>query len=437
MVKQLKGDQLLEYTSVATWINSLDETALNRNKDKLTKNAKAVRLGRMLEYTDNGKLNPDELLQEAKDNIDDAGRRLKAYFDKKKEETSHNNALTAVWFLRGFYSHNDLVFPRKWALPKRQVSKVSKRDAEASFYQYNEKTDMIEFKNGNLQHFMQNLNFRDQTIALCLLSSGADATDVLKLKVGFIRTADGELNGRKRLFWFGNRAKTGQPFKTFFSEEATEFLKRYVKQEHRKSSDDELLFSKTNEKPYTARLLSINFRNAARRLHVTKKGQSNAFRPKRFRHLFRTACGIARIDNAFTMAMMGHASNVSDSYLEQDSSIFEKIYVKIEPLLTVFGANKVNEMSREISGLHDENLLLKEGQEGIAKRTEDLENQVVELIGLVNEQQGQLRSAIKYIATLKEELSDRDRAEAEEDFRQTVEEVNRTHPLAKKPKEVK
>ena len=40
MVKQLKGDQLLKYKSVATWINSLDETALNRNKDKLTKNAK-------------------------------------------------------------------------------------------------------------------------------------------------------------------------------------------------------------------------------------------------------------------------------------------------------------------------------------------------------------------------------------------------------------
>lgn len=139
----MKGDKLLKFESVQKWIDSLDHMAVQRGKDGLTKNAKAMRLGRMWEYTNEGKLNPDELLKEAKEDIDNAGKRLKDYFIEKKKRTSHNTAVTSVGFLRGFYTHNDIVFPRKWGSPRPIVSKVAKRDEKTSFYKYDAKNDEI------------------------------------------------------------------------------------------------------------------------------------------------------------------------------------------------------------------------------------------------------------------------------------------------------
>jgi len=387
-VNELKGDKLLKFESVANWIESLDQTASNRGKDGLTKNAKAMRLGRMWEYTLEGKLNPDELLKEAQENIDNAGMRLKVYFAKKKLKTSHNTAVTSVGFVRGFYVHNNVSFPRKWGVPRRTVSKVSKQDEDTGFYKYNAEKDKIEFQNGNMQHFIQNLSFRDQTIALCLLSSGADGTDLLNLKVSFVKDGRGKIADVKRFFWFGNRAKTGQPFKTFFSKEATEFLKRYVEQERANASDDEPLFPKTNDEPLDAHGLSMNFKTAAKKMGYTQDNRLSPFRPKRFRHLFRTSCAIAEIDEGYTKAMMGHSLGVSGGYLEKDSSIFEKLYVKIEPFLTVFGTGEYE--AKEVKQLRDD--LSK-----ITQRNLKLEGEVKRVDTEVKELKEQLKSATEMV----------------------------------------
>ena len=65
----MKGEQLLKFESVKNWIESLNQMAISRGKDGLTHNAKSVRLHRMWEYTNEGKLNPDKLLKEAQENI--------------------------------------------------------------------------------------------------------------------------------------------------------------------------------------------------------------------------------------------------------------------------------------------------------------------------------------------------------------------------------
>ena len=392
----LRGDKLLKFESVQNWIDSLDQMAKIRGKKGLSKTAKAMRLGRMWEYTNKGELNPDELLAEAKEDIDKAGKRLSEYFEEKRSKWSHNSAITSLCYLRGFYTHNDLTFPKKWGVPKKEVSKVSERDGKDSFYKYNSKSKEIEFKNENMQHFVQNLSFRDQTIALCLLSTGADATDLLNLNVSFVKDGRGKIVDDKRLFWNGNRAKTREPFKTFFSEEATQFLKRYVEQNRANAKNDEPLFvGQTREYVFkkgerkgekivvderlTAHSLSMNFRASAKNMGYAKeKNVASPFRPKRFRHLFRTACAIAQIDGGYVMAMMGHASNVSASYLEQDSSIFEKMFVKVEPLLTVFGVHQsvFNEMTKEVSGLKTEVAHLTEGGKAIVDKVKDLEVQL-------------------------------------------------------------
>ena len=109
----LRGDALLKFESVQNWLDSLDQMAKIRGKNGLTKNAKAMRLGRMWEYTNKGELSPDELLAEAQEDIDKAGKRLSEYFEAKQSKVSFNSAITSFCYLRGFYTHNNLVFPKK------------------------------------------------------------------------------------------------------------------------------------------------------------------------------------------------------------------------------------------------------------------------------------------------------------------------------------
>jgi len=453
-VNGLKGDELLKFESVQNWLNSLDQIAKNQGKT-LSKTAKAMRLGRMLEYTNEGIINPDTLLVEAKEDIDKAGKRLSKYFEEKKLKVSFNSAITCFCYLRGFYTHNDVFFPKRWGVPKKKVSDVSKRDGKDSFFEYNAENDEVEFKNSNMQHFIGNLSFRDQTITLCLLSSGADATDLLNLKVGFVKDGRGKITDKKRFFWHSNRAKTGQPFKTFFSEEATQFLKRYVEQERAEAKNDEPLFvGQSREytfkkgkrkgekvvvgKRLTAQSLSSNFRNSAQKMGYAKeKNLSSPFRPKRFRHLFRTACGIANIDNGFTMAFMGHASDVSGTYLSKANGIFEKMYVKVEPLLTVFGVNQsvVNEMTKEVS-------VLKTTTSAVVDKVQNLEVQLKQatqmiysfepLLNTFNEiaetPEGQQLIKKIHEAKLKQET-----VEAQKETQELKAEVTKENPIAAKP----
>jgi integrase len=374
----VKGEELTKYQSVKSWLESLDASAQRRGKDGLTHEAKRMRLGRLWEYTAEGKISPDMLLEEAKEDIDKAGKRLKDYFDAKLESgTSHNTLVTNVGLLRGFYTHNNLVFPKKWGVPRRKVSKVSVRDEKTALYDYDGDKGEVVFKNGTLQHFVQNLNFRDQTIALSLLSTGADATDLLNLNVGFVKDGKGKLANVKRFFWHSNRAKTGEEFKTFFSEEATAFLKRYVEQERAGASDDEPLFPKEDGERLDAHALAMNFRAAAGKMGYTKDRVTNPFRPKRFRHWFRTACGIAHIEEGYTKAMMGHANDVSAGYLERNKGLFEMEYVKVEPFVTVFGVskNQVTEMSEAMTELKGEVKVLSKADEVFAEKITALEKE--------------------------------------------------------------
>ena len=397
------GEELLKYQSVKNWLESCEASAQRRGKDGLSSEAKRMRLGRMWEYTNQGKISPDTLLKEAQDDIDKAGKRLKDYFDAKIDSgTSHNTLVTNIGLLRGFYTHNNLVFPKKWGVPRRKVSKVSKRDEKTALYAYDSEKGEVVFKNGTLQHFVQNLNFRDQTIALSLLSTGADATDLLNLNINFVKDGRGKVANVKRLFWHSNRAKTSEEFKTFFSEEATEFLKRYVEQERSGANDDEPLFPKEDGGRLDAHALAMNFRGAAGKMGYTKKRVTNPFRPKRFRHWFRTACGIAHIEEGYTKAMMGHANDVSAGYLERNKGLFEMEYVKVEPYVTVFGVNKnvVNEMSQKMEGLKDSMVELAQKDTKLSVETEGLKTKFKNLTREVENLKEQLKGATEIIHTL-------------------------------------
>jgi integrase len=396
----VKGEQLLESESVQKWFESLDQSSASRGKTGLSKNARAVRLGVFTKYVEYAKMNPDQLLEEAKQDIDKTGVTLMHFFKHRVDiGLSWNTVVTNLGFIRGFYTHNNVFFPRKFPVPKRKVSATSKRDIKTEIYGYDEENGEIIFRNGTLQHFVQNLSFRDQTIVLCLLSTGADATDLFKLNVEFVKDSRGKVSDKARFFWHSNREKTGTPFKVYFSEEATEFLRRYVEQERSGADDSEPLFATEDGGRMDAHLLSINFRVGAKKMGYTTKGKASPFRPKRFRHLFRTACGNANVDNGYTEAFMGHSSTVSASYLEQGNGLFLKEYLKVEPYLTVFGVNKskVTELSGEVEELKGSVTTLVKTEGIIQDKMASLEQSNASLVQRNTKLEAQIKSMYEFV----------------------------------------
>lgn len=368
------GLELLNFRSVKKWIESLEQSAVSKGK-LFTEEARSIRLGRMMEYTNDGEISPDFLLDEAKQNVDATGKRLQDYLTMKlKDGAKWNSAVTNFCFIRGFYSHNDIVFPKRMKIPKRHVSSVKKTDSKTEIYGYDEVTSETIFHNGTLKHFFDNLSFRDQTIGLSLLSTGADAAEILNLKIGFVKDAKSDLSTVKRFRLHDNRLKDGIEFKTFFSVEATEYLRRYIQQERSNAKNDEYLFVKEDGTQMPTHALSMNFRKAAEKMGYAVNDESNPFRPKRFRSLFRTACSIANVDEGFVMAMMGHASNISGTYLEKSDGLFLKEYLKVEPYVTVYGVDKsqITLMSEN----YDE---LKQKYEATEKELESNRAKIIEL----------------------------------------------------------
>lgn len=363
-------ETLEKFDSVKSWERSLQESAFSRGKP-LTDRAWRNRLLSMRQYVSLTGSNPDQLIAE---DVETTMTRLTNFFlwltgkeveghELRGKKVEWNSACTMQSQIRGFYTHNGMVFPKRFKVPKRRVSEASKRDAKTPVYEYDEENDKT-FMNGVLQHFISNLNFRDQTIALCLLSTGADASDLLALNVGFVKDARGRISTASRLVWEGNRVKDGIRFRTFFSREATAFLKRYVEQERGGARDDEPLFIRTEVveeagvkkvkiKRLSGHALRDNFRLVAEKMGYTKEKEAHPFRPKRLRHLFRTACGTARIDPGYTEAFMGHSPSISASYLEKGVSLFLREYIRVEPYVTVFGVDKngFTELTENVEGL--------------------------------------------------------------------------------------
>src|SRR5450759_3774536 len=127
----MMGEELLKFVSVQKWIVSLEQSSLGRGKG-FSVDTKNNRLWHLWKYTDNGKLNPDDLLSEAQTDIEKAMAQLTNHFNsiQKENGVSWNTACTNISFLRGFYTHNDIYFPKRFKTPRRRVSEVSKTDCK-------------------------------------------------------------------------------------------------------------------------------------------------------------------------------------------------------------------------------------------------------------------------------------------------------------------
>ena len=306
---------------------------------------------------------------------------------KKMRESSANQR--AYGYMRGFFVNVGIGFERKW---KKKIptidrnSRATKKDAVYTFYDVDEEAGEIRFNRELMQQFLANLKLRDVSITLALLSSSQDTIDLFKLKVGDMR----EQKSKGRFFWEGNRVKTKILFRTFFSKEATRLVRKYLDQEREGAGDEEPLFvcnayeqtklhGKTvREKIGTKRMTGTNlgyvYRDAARRMGMKwDAGEHNPLRPKRLRHLFRTACDTVNMPELYTNCYMGHKNSQGQDYSEIPRAVLELQYIKVEPFITVYGeVEEALEIKQDIRKLENRILSLNRDIEEQKRTINDL-----------------------------------------------------------------
>lgn len=364
---------------------------------KSTRDNYKVTLRQYLEFV-NG-LTPDELIAEAKTDIKKTQKRISNFYkwlqgqevegcksrEKKMRKTSAHQR--AYGYLRGWYVNNDIVFKRKWTRkipPFSRMKEAIKKDAVYTFFKVDEKKRKIYFDREPMQQFLSNLKLRDQAITLALFSSGQDSGELFRLNIGDIRRQQ-----NSRIFWEGERSKTQILFRTFLSKEATKLIRTYIKQERANAKDDKPLFVTSGNhgklKRMTPELLSSVYRDAAKRMKIVwNNGEQNPLRPKRMRHLFRTACDTAGISELYQNAFMGHTNSQGQDYSELSPAKLELEFLRVEPFLTVYGTveentefkEQISKLEGTINLLSKRNVEFEEGRKKLEQKVELLTEQV-------------------------------------------------------------
>jgi len=317
---------------------------------------------------------------------------------KKKPASDTSACVYAYSTLRGFFTRNGIEFSREFKGPNVNdlVPKAISLDRQLEFFRPDMENGGAFFDRELFRAFLAHLNLRDQAIALSLLSTSQDSGDLFKLNVGFVRRqADLKTKKpRERLYWEGTRRKTGVRFRVFFSKEATKAIRLYLETERKDAKDDEPLFTKTgNRGRMTPLAFADNCREVAIKMGFYQNGNGfqNPLRPKRMRHLFRTACDYAGIEEPYIHVFMGHKSSISARYMETPTWRLEQEYAKVERVLSVYG----DETGIEIVKVQ------RELEEKLRKEKDDLQR-LVNQLSLRNIQlQNQLEQVQKDLESLK------------------------------------
>jgi len=336
---------------------------------------------RLIEFT---RMTPDQLIAEGLKDPDLAEDRLSDLYEAitTKQITyahkiSNNSVRTSIYgYLRGFYTKNK-VNTTGWITPSLESPQVDNSDSQVPLFIKNKITKKLDLNREILSKFFRFHNPRNETIGLCLMSSGLDISNILALKIGDI-TSQSE---QERIFITQNRSKTGEIAKSFLSREATGFIRKYILQYRKNAGFDELVFvnqlvdqkRKFHMKNHRRAINSdtllaepckvVDISREFRRVQENKMGlmiqnvKQSPLRPKRLRKVFKTACTRAGVDLDMIRVFMGQVSQVSKIYLGKSREELETYYEQVEPFVTLYH----NEQQEEDSAiLREENLELKE-----------------------------------------------------------------------------
>jgi len=323
-----------EFATSKRWISQLQKK--NDDKTVPTKTLEAMNMW-MPQFLRFHQKTPDELIEESISDSEMAGNRLDDFYRFKKESIDRNSCITGIYgTLRGFYRHNK-VNVQDITAPKFSPRQVKKTDANYPLFEQKEyanaeghKIKKLILNRPLLREFSSHLNYRDQCILLCILSSGLDSNDILKLTVGDIKRQE----NHSRIYLNDARNKTFREYKDFFSVEATKRLRSYIFKERMNAFDDEPLFvttikgRKTEFKKKTGIESTLNdelpkghkinssdlseaFRRAQKAMGIKlEKAKQSPLRPKRFRKIFKTACSNSNLDRDIIKIFLGHAMKI-------------------------------------------------------------------------------------------------------------------------------
>lgn len=316
---------------------------------------------------------------------------------KSVKRTSAGSKAFSV--IRGFYTHNGVDFG-KWSTPKtsNMVKTTIENDRNHAVFTYDEETAQYIIDYSQLRFFIDMLSLRDQSILLALLSSGQDVGDILPLKLGWLR----DQKSKKRLNFRGVRIKTQVPFWTFFSKEATEMVRRYVKVQRADAGDDDYIWvtrlvyngsDHGEQRPLSSDYYSSILNGVAEKMGILPEGTTqNPFRPKRMRHLFQTACDRAGISDRRSKTFMGHAGGIEMQYIERNLAEHEAQYAIVEPFVSVYETSGKPENMSELRKLViDLSLKNRELEEKIAQVKTEIKAELDEIyskIRILKERKG-------------------------------------------------
>ena len=330
--------------------------------------------------------------------------------------------------VRGFFRHNGIV-TQNWITPAKTERKVGKIDDSNPLFLRTEKNgkQRLVLNRDLLREFHSKLNYRDQMIMDCLISTGLDDGDLLKLDVGFVRNQT-----EPRLFLNHHRSKTLMSIRTFFSLTASKKLRNYVNTERAKAVDDDPLFitndaerKKVFRRKYKMQydpknnpshldmlpdglrlnniVLATNFRHATEHMgiHIPKKQQS-PLRPKRLRKVFESACTHAGLDHDIKDLFMGHKGSQSKTYQGKSREELEYYYEMVEPKITI----QIDEDNDEIDRLHEEINKVKKVESEYKNKIEDNHKVITDYVKDRQNDSDRNMELIKMISELRKEVNE-------------------------------
>lgn len=381
-----------DFATVKRWESQLQKKSDDKIIPEKTKEAMNTWMPQLLKFHSK---TPDELIEEAISDPEIGEKRLDDFYRYKKELIDRNSCITGIYgVLRGFYRHNK-VNVQDFSSPKISPRQVKMTDANYPLFvrieiEQNGKIIKKSVLNRNLiREFSSHLSFRDQCIHLCIMSSGLDSNDILKLTVGDIqRQAD-----HKRIYLNDIRNKTFIEYKDFFSIEATDRIRSYIKKERNNAPNEEPLFvtsltarknefaqktgrqySLGGELPKGKRLpaddISSAFRRAQKAMGISvQKGKQSPLRPKRWRKVFKTAASNAGLDRDIIKIMLGQSGDQSQSYEEDDRNTMEYHYELLEPKITLHKDEEIEQ--EEVQKLRKQLEIEKESNQDMKKEIDE------------------------------------------------------------------
>jgi len=275
-------------------------------------------------------------------------------------------------------------------------------------------------------------SIRDRAIILVNFQGGMDASTLCSLNYEDIVPAveTGEHPFKLELL----RKKSDTEYYTFLGKDAVEALKAYVADQEARGTEWNLespLFTKSRhqtDERITPNLIQNMMKEVAVSAGLVKRNNGKDFNilgSHALRESFSSLMLNSGVPRPIVDYWLGHTrSNLDTAYMTIDEKKAREMYAKREHLLNI---NESTEKSEELRKLSDSVSDILVEKEEMKEKLNKTESQIKEL-------KEQLECAVNYIWSLKAEIEEKEKAEAEEDFKQLIDEINKEHPILKKVK---